>query len=119
MRQALVSLRCTGARSRAAPRGLPGAGQTPEDGTEEGCLTIGTAYLRLDLLPLAAQPALRQSFHQYGDTRLEVYRKLPDIQAVQAELAKATALQMISGLRRSPLAMRRRGRRRRCYSCRC
>jgi hypothetical protein len=54
---------------------------------------IGTAYLRLELLPLAAQPALRQSFRQYVDTRLEVYRKLPDIQAAKAELAKATVLQ--------------------------
>jgi hypothetical protein len=54
---------------------------------------IGTAYLRLNLLPPAAQPALRESFRRYVDTRLEIYRKLPDIQAAKAELAKATALQ--------------------------
>jgi hypothetical protein len=54
---------------------------------------IGTAWLRLDLLPPSVQPAIRDNFRQYVDARLEVYRKLPDIQAVQAELAKATALQ--------------------------
>ncbi len=53
---------------------------------------IGTAWLRLDLLP-ADQPAIRDSFLQYLDARLAVYRKLPDLEAAQAELAKATALQ--------------------------
>ena len=54
---------------------------------------IGTAYLRLDLLPASRQPALRESFRQYLDSRLEVYRKLPDVQAAKAELARATELQ--------------------------
>src|SRR5262245_21311708 len=38
---------------------------------------IGTAYLRLDLLPASAQPTLREMFRRYLDTRLAVYRKLP------------------------------------------
>lgn len=54
---------------------------------------IGTAYLRLDLLPPSAQPALRESFRQYVGMRLEVYRKLPDIVAATQELAKATQFQ--------------------------
>jgi hypothetical protein len=54
---------------------------------------IGTAWLRLDLLPASAQPAIRESFRQYVDSRLEVYRKLPNIEASRAELARATALQ--------------------------
>ena len=54
---------------------------------------IGTAYLRLDLLPAAAQPALRESFRRYVDCRLEMYRKLPDMEAAYAELDKAVALQ--------------------------
>lgn len=54
---------------------------------------IGTAYLRLDLLPADAQPALRESFRKYVDSRLEVYRKLPDIDAAKAELVRAAALQ--------------------------
>jgi hypothetical protein len=54
---------------------------------------ISTAYLRIDLLPASAQPTLRDSFRQYLDARLAVYRKLPDIEAVRAELGRATALQ--------------------------
>jgi hypothetical protein len=53
---------------------------------------VGTAWLRLDLLP-APQPAIRDSFIQYLDARLAVYRELPDIDAARAALAKATALQ--------------------------
>jgi hypothetical protein len=33
---------------------------------------IGTAYLRLDLLPASTQTALRESFRQYVEARLEV-----------------------------------------------
>ncbi|MBK5967110.1 DUF4239 domain-containing protein [Thiocystis minor] len=54
---------------------------------------IGTAYLRIDLLPVNAQPDMREHFRQYLDARLEVYRKLPDLQAARSELAKASALQ--------------------------
>jgi hypothetical protein len=54
---------------------------------------IGTAYLRLDLLPAGAQPALRENFRRYLDSRLEVYRKLPDLAAAKVELARATKLQ--------------------------
>ena len=36
---------------------------------------IGTAYLRLDLLPTEVQPTLRARFRQYLATRLEGYRK--------------------------------------------
>jgi FtsH-binding integral membrane protein len=34
---------------------------------------IGTAYLRLDLLPAQAQPALRQLFRDYTTSRLHLY----------------------------------------------
>jgi len=54
---------------------------------------IGTAYLRLDLLPVDAQPALREKFRQYVDARLELYRKLPDIAAAKEEFVKANKLQ--------------------------
>src|SRR5437899_141288 len=54
---------------------------------------IGTAYLRLDLLPADAQPALRESFRRYVDARIEIYRKLPDIAAAKDQLAKAVELQ--------------------------
>jgi hypothetical protein len=54
---------------------------------------IGTAYLRIDLLPPGAQPGLRESFRQYLDARLAVYRALPDVEAAKAELARSTVLQ--------------------------
>jgi hypothetical protein len=54
---------------------------------------IGTAYLRLDLLPATLQPALRDSFRRYLDSRLAIYRRLPDIAAAKEELAKSNILQ--------------------------
>lgn len=54
---------------------------------------IGTAYLRLDLLSASAQPALRESFRRYVDSRIEVYRKLPDVAAAKVVLARSTELQ--------------------------
>jgi hypothetical protein len=54
---------------------------------------IGTAYLRLDLLPASTQPALRDSFRRYVESRLAVYGKLPDIAAAKDELAKSAQLQ--------------------------
>jgi hypothetical protein len=54
---------------------------------------IGTAYLRLDMLPEAARSALQENFRRYLDTRIEVYRKLPDIAAAKQELGKANDLQ--------------------------
>src|SRR5262245_46851137 len=50
---------------------------------------IGTAYLRLDVLPAEAQPALRDSFRAYLDARLEAYREFPDRKAVRAGLDRA------------------------------
>lgn len=54
---------------------------------------VGTAYLRLDLLPGSAQPALRDLFRRYVDSRLEVYRRLPDASAALAELERSQSLQ--------------------------
>jgi hypothetical protein len=54
---------------------------------------IGTAYLRLDLLPAAAQPALRAKFRSYTEARMAVYRALPDLEASNAHAARADALQ--------------------------
>lgn len=55
---------------------------------------IGTAYLLLDMLPSAAQPVLRENFRRYLDTRIEVYRKLPDIAVAKEALSKANNLKM-------------------------
>lgn len=54
---------------------------------------IGTAWLRLDLLPPDARETLRARFRDYLDSRLLVYRKLPDLAAAQAELRRSGELQ--------------------------
>jgi hypothetical protein len=54
---------------------------------------IGTAWLRLDLLPADAQRALRENFRRYVEARVEVFQKLPDLEAAQAALARSIALQ--------------------------
>jgi hypothetical protein len=54
---------------------------------------IGTAYLRLDLLPSDARPALQNLFRQYVDSRLQMYRQFPDVEAARAELKKDQHLQ--------------------------
>jgi len=54
---------------------------------------IGTAYLRLDLLPPSSQPAIRELFRNYLDSRLDTFRKLPNISAAEAELFKSEKLQ--------------------------
>lgn len=54
---------------------------------------IGTAYLRVDLLPASAQPRLRESFRNYVDSRIETYRKGSDLGAARRELARSQELQ--------------------------
>jgi hypothetical protein len=54
---------------------------------------IGTAYLRLDLLPPEARAPLKARFREYVGARVEAYRKLPDLTAAKGELARATKLQ--------------------------
>lgn len=54
---------------------------------------IGTAYLRIDLLPASAQPALRDLFRRYTDTRIAAFNSLPDILRYEQKLAEAGALQ--------------------------
>ena len=54
---------------------------------------IGTAWLRLDLLPADSRDALRAKFRQYADSRIATYRALPDLDAAMAEIQRSTALQ--------------------------
>jgi hypothetical protein len=55
---------------------------------------IGTAYLRLDLLPEHDQPALRDAFRAYIDARLRAYALVSeDFAAALAELERANAMQ--------------------------
>jgi len=54
---------------------------------------IGTAYLRIDLLPEEAQAPLRDLFRQYVDIRASVYQNAQRPDDVIAGLARGTALQ--------------------------
>jgi hypothetical protein len=54
---------------------------------------IGTAYLRVDLLPASAQPELRDAFRRYVDQRLRVYRALPDMTASRIAFERANEMQ--------------------------
>ncbi len=50
---------------------------------------IGTSFLRLDLLAADERAALRAAFRAYLDTRLEIYRALPDLAAARAALSRS------------------------------
>lgn len=52
---------------------------------------IGTAWLRIDLVEAADQPALRQRFRDYVDARLAVYRS--NGQPIEPLLARVSSLQ--------------------------
>jgi len=54
---------------------------------------IGTAYFRVDEVPVNNQPELRRLFRDYLDARIRVYEKLPDVEAAEQQLARAAELQ--------------------------
>ena len=72
--------------------------------------SIHDAYLRLDLLPKEAQPALRRMFLSYTNERLAVYKALPDVEESNRHSARANDLQIeiweaaVAGTRNSPPA---------------
>src|SRR5271156_1422892 len=55
--------------------------------------TIEVAYLRLRLLRPEDQFARQELFRRYADSRLETYRRLPNLQAAEIEMAKSKHLQ--------------------------
>lgn len=54
---------------------------------------VGTAYLRLDFLPAAEQPAMRKLFRDYVDTRLNAFRDIHNAALYQQHLRHAAELQ--------------------------
>ena len=54
---------------------------------------IGTAYLRLDLLPEAAQGPLRQDFRRYLDSRIRYFGQLPDFKSAEPEMRRTREIQ--------------------------
>jgi hypothetical protein len=55
--------------------------------------SIETAYLRLHLLSHQTQPALQDLFRRYVDSRLETYRRLPDMAAAEMEMVQSKKIQ--------------------------
>jgi hypothetical protein len=54
---------------------------------------IGTAFLRIEMVPEDARPELRSLFRQYVDLRLETYAHVDDQPATDAKLAETAVLQ--------------------------
>jgi len=54
---------------------------------------IGTAYLRVDLLPAASQPPIRALFRQYAEARIARYKEYADEAASHAEYLRGVKLQ--------------------------
>ena len=54
---------------------------------------IGTAWLRIDLLPEREQPKLKDLFRRYLDARLATYRTISSGRRPDAEMAETTRLQ--------------------------
>jgi hypothetical protein len=56
---------------------------------------IGTAWLRLDLLPAAAQPKVRDAFRRYTDSRIATYQTMSGsgIDTARQELARTAVIQ--------------------------
>lgn len=54
---------------------------------------IGTAYLRIDLLPAEAQPEMRAKFREYVDARIATYAALPNIEKALEYLGRANEIQ--------------------------
>lgn len=55
--------------------------------------TIGTAYLRIDLLPAADQPEIRALFREYLDARLRAFEVLRNRSEARQEFARASEIQ--------------------------
>ena len=54
---------------------------------------IGTAYLRIDILPVETQPEIRALFRSYLAHRREAVRAIPDVPRVRMHLVEAAAVQ--------------------------
>jgi len=54
---------------------------------------VGTAWLRLDLLPAEDQPAVRAAMRSYVDARMRVHRALRDVGAALAAHREVAVLQ--------------------------
>ncbi|HEX5135660.1 MAG TPA: DUF4239 domain-containing protein [Planctomycetota bacterium] len=54
---------------------------------------LGDAWSRIDALPEKTQPPIRDAMRRYLESRLETYRRIPDMKAVDEELERSAAIQ--------------------------
>ena len=54
---------------------------------------IGTAWLRVDLIPAEAQPQVRDLFREYVRSRIKTYQNISDLKVAMAEYDRSQALQ--------------------------
>src|SRR5436305_12918261 len=54
---------------------------------------IQAADLRVQLVSPAERPAVQDMFRQYVDSRVETYRRLPDVPAAEREIVRSKGLQ--------------------------
>jgi hypothetical protein len=54
---------------------------------------IGTAWLRIDLLPAEGQPRLRELFREYLRSRIATYHSISDLKVAMAEYDRSQVLQ--------------------------
>jgi hypothetical protein len=54
---------------------------------------LGTAYLRLELLPEPARASIKEQMRRYTDTRIAFYKRIGDFSAARAAIARAERLQ--------------------------
>jgi hypothetical protein len=80
----LVAFTISGGESRLNVR---------RDLTTREANAIGTAYLRLDLLPEEAQPILREEFRRYVDTRIDYFAHILDLKQARADDRRVHTLQ--------------------------
>ncbi len=80
----LIAFTFTGAASRFHER---------RDLITQQVNAIGTAWLRLDLLPGGDQEKARDGFRRYLDTQMEIVRNVADEDSVRAGLVRLTAIQ--------------------------
>lgn len=80
----LVGFTFAGASSRMETRRQ----QIPQEAN-----AVGTAWLRLDLLPDESRNELHKLFREYMDCRVRTYEVVPDVDEFHAELKRAGALQ--------------------------
>jgi hypothetical protein len=54
---------------------------------------VETAYLRLELLPEPSKSEIQELFRSYLDSRIETFRRLPDMEAAEQESSRSKKLQ--------------------------